>query len=163
MPLRRRSWAEPYKIKMVEPIKMTTPADRIAAIESLRVRRRSLRLQRHDRLFRHGAQRHLQKRGGVRRLRLRLQDGLRSAGLTSRFEGTIRGASGRFERPKPLKHSRHVSRCGIPHGRHVRPAPDRSTALAHEPQRLNRNPGHAYAVGARLSCSLFSARKTNVS
>lgn len=22
---RRRSWAEPYKIKMVEPIKMTTP------------------------------------------------------------------------------------------------------------------------------------------
>jgi tyrosine phenol-lyase len=33
MPLRRRSWAEPYKIKMVEPIKMTSPNDRLAAIE----------------------------------------------------------------------------------------------------------------------------------
>jgi tyrosine phenol-lyase len=30
--MERRSWAEPYKIKMVEPIKMTTPAEREAAI-----------------------------------------------------------------------------------------------------------------------------------
>jgi len=29
---RRRSWAEPFKIKMVEPLKMTTPAERDAAI-----------------------------------------------------------------------------------------------------------------------------------
>ena len=29
---RRRSWAEPYKIKMVEPIKMTTREEREAAI-----------------------------------------------------------------------------------------------------------------------------------
>ncbi len=31
-PFERRSWAEPYKIKMVEPIKMTDPAERRAAI-----------------------------------------------------------------------------------------------------------------------------------
>lgn len=30
---RKRSWAEPYKIKMVEPVKMTTPEERIAAIK----------------------------------------------------------------------------------------------------------------------------------
>lgn len=29
---RRRSWAEPYKIKMVEPLKMTTRAERERAI-----------------------------------------------------------------------------------------------------------------------------------
>ncbi len=29
---RRRSWAEPFKIKMVEPLKMTTRAERDAAI-----------------------------------------------------------------------------------------------------------------------------------
>lgn len=29
----KRSWAEPYKIKMVEPVKMTTPAERQKAIE----------------------------------------------------------------------------------------------------------------------------------
>jgi tyrosine phenol-lyase len=32
MPTRRRSWAEPYKIKMVEPIKMTTRNERLSAI-----------------------------------------------------------------------------------------------------------------------------------
>jgi tyrosine phenol-lyase len=30
---RKRSWAEPYKIKMVEPVKMTTPQERRTAIE----------------------------------------------------------------------------------------------------------------------------------
>ncbi len=30
---KRRSWAEPYKIKMVEPIKMTTPAQRETALK----------------------------------------------------------------------------------------------------------------------------------
>ena len=30
---RRRSWAEPYKIKMVEPVKMTSTEDRLSAIE----------------------------------------------------------------------------------------------------------------------------------
>jgi tyrosine phenol-lyase len=30
--LRRRSWAEPWKIKMVEPIKLTTAAQRTAAL-----------------------------------------------------------------------------------------------------------------------------------
>ena len=29
---RRRSWAEPYKIKMVEPLKMTTREERESAI-----------------------------------------------------------------------------------------------------------------------------------
>ena len=29
---RRRSWAEPFKIKMVEPLKMTTREEREAAI-----------------------------------------------------------------------------------------------------------------------------------
>jgi tyrosine phenol-lyase len=32
MPITRRSWAEPFKIKVVEPVKMTTPAQRQAAI-----------------------------------------------------------------------------------------------------------------------------------
>jgi len=31
--LERRSWAEPFKIKVVEPLKMTTPDERLAAIE----------------------------------------------------------------------------------------------------------------------------------
>lgn len=30
---RKRSWAEPYKIKMVEPVKMTTPAERESALK----------------------------------------------------------------------------------------------------------------------------------
>ena len=33
MPTRRRSWAEPWKVKMVEPIKMTTREFREQAIE----------------------------------------------------------------------------------------------------------------------------------
>ena len=33
MPTRRRSWAEPWKIKMVEPLKMLTTDERKAAIE----------------------------------------------------------------------------------------------------------------------------------
>jgi len=32
MPLERRSWAEPFKIKVVEPLRITTPAQREAAI-----------------------------------------------------------------------------------------------------------------------------------
>jgi len=32
MPITRRSWAEPFKIKVVEPVKMTTPTQRQAAI-----------------------------------------------------------------------------------------------------------------------------------
>ena len=31
--LERRSWAEPFKIKVVEPLKMTTREERLAAIE----------------------------------------------------------------------------------------------------------------------------------
>ncbi len=33
MPLERRSWAEPFKIKVVEPVRMTTPEQRRKAIE----------------------------------------------------------------------------------------------------------------------------------
>lgn len=33
MPLERRSWAEPFKIKVVEPVRMTTPEQRRRAIE----------------------------------------------------------------------------------------------------------------------------------
>ncbi len=33
MPLERRSWAEPFKIKVVEPVRMTTPEQRQHAIE----------------------------------------------------------------------------------------------------------------------------------
>jgi tyrosine phenol-lyase len=33
MPLERRSWAEPFKIKVVEPVRMTTPEQRQRAIE----------------------------------------------------------------------------------------------------------------------------------
>ncbi len=33
MPTRRRSWAEPYKIKMVEPLKMLSGEERQTAIE----------------------------------------------------------------------------------------------------------------------------------
>jgi tyrosine phenol-lyase len=33
MPMRRRSWAEPWKIKMVEPIRMTSREDRLRFIE----------------------------------------------------------------------------------------------------------------------------------
>jgi tyrosine phenol-lyase len=32
-PYRRRSWAEPYKIKVVEPLKITTRAERERAID----------------------------------------------------------------------------------------------------------------------------------
>ncbi len=32
MPLPRRSWAEPFKIKVVEPLRMTTPEQRLAAM-----------------------------------------------------------------------------------------------------------------------------------
>ena len=33
MPLERRSWAEPFKIKVVEPVRMTTPEQRQRAVE----------------------------------------------------------------------------------------------------------------------------------
>src|SRR5574341_1130173 len=32
MPLVRRSWAEPFKIKVVEPVRLTTPEQRLRAI-----------------------------------------------------------------------------------------------------------------------------------
>src|SRR5713101_8190257 len=32
MPIRRRSWAEPFKIKVVEPVRLTTPEQRAKAI-----------------------------------------------------------------------------------------------------------------------------------